>query len=123
MALTKATQAVIAVDIGDTWSDWDAYNRVQKSFLQPYSECVFPSTGDMGYDAGNGSIGPFDDSVFKANPSKAPYRNGVNFGILGKNADEKRETDTGIITDQWCNPNDLTDIQVLNYFFRTFKLF
>jgi len=107
---------VIPVNIGDTWSEWDDFVRIQKSFLQPYFDCTFPSTGDMGYDAGNGSVGPFDDSVFKADPSKAPYRTSVNFSILSKNEDEKesRPKDTGIITDQWCNPNSFKDIQTLH---------
>jgi len=51
--------------IGNIWKELEDFNKLKNAYFQPYLKgTVFPSNGDLSYDAGIPNILPFDSSVF-----------------------------------------------------------
>lgn len=101
--------------VGTTFAEGqDFMEHIERAFLQPYrADTVYPDIRDRNYNDGEGGEGipPFSARDLSNNP----FRDPVNFSVLQANEEEKRASDTGIITEQILNPRDRFDIQPLHF--------
>jgi hypothetical protein len=104
---------IVPVLVGDTWDEYHDFVKVERAFLQPFpQDAVLPNPTNKNYEGVPDSTTP----PFKVDDwSKFGMRNAVNFWIVKANHEEKRESDTGGITEQVLNPKDKSDIQTLHF--------